>query len=123
DVLVGGLEAEGALRDLVLDLGEPLGDALAVGRRDDAAGDEHVAVRERAGDVVWREALVDVDRCGELLDDRRGGGGEPAFPQLVLARRHRRPGYEPDPARFATNAWMRRRSAFRRMNPSASRWS
>ena len=66
-------------------------------------------------------SLVDGDRLGELLDDGSGGGGEPSFPQLVLARGHRRSGYEPEAARFATSAWMRRRSAFKRMKPSATR--
>ena len=52
--------------------------------RDHAAGGEHARVRERAADVVLRQALVEGDRGGVALHDAVHRLGEAARPRLAL---------------------------------------
>ncbi len=81
DVLELGRELELAALDLGTDLLEALLDGAAVGWRQDALGNQHVGMRQRARDVLGVELAVETDGGVDLLHDFRR-------PELVAAAPH-----------------------------------
>ncbi len=88
DVEVHVLEVEppreAALLDLGADLAEARLDGGEVGRADDAHLGQHGRMGQRSGDVVHREALVEVD-AGRVAQHEAGHGfGEASGPGVLL---------------------------------------
>jgi hypothetical protein len=82
DVLELGRELEAAGLDLLAHPGQPSLDGAAVLGREDALGDQHVAVGDRARDILRVEPAVEPDGGVDLLHDFRRA-------ELVAAAPHR----------------------------------
>ncbi len=70
--------------DLGAHFGKSALDRREVAAPDHAAGGEHAGVRERAGDVVHREALVERNRGGKALHECIHGLGKTSRPGFRL---------------------------------------
>ena len=81
DVLVVDIPDEGALLDLLGDVGKARVDCGLILGRDDALLGEHARVRPAAGDVVGRHVLVDLEARAKLLRELIHALLEPAAPQ------------------------------------------
>ncbi len=75
----------------VCDLGKAAVDLGGVLGGDDSGRAEHRRMRAARGDIFFPQALVDWDRCVNLLHDRRGSATEAATPHAVAVRSIRHP--------------------------------
>ncbi len=83
DVLERAREGEPAALDLGAHGLEALVDGVAVIRRNDAACRQHVAVHQRALDVLGRQAPIDADRLVDRLHERVGRRGKAPAPHKI----------------------------------------
>ena len=72
NVLQLRLPGEGAVADLLFDIGQPTDDGLGVLLRDDALPGEHAGVRHGAGDILLVETPVIVDGNGVSAEISHG---------------------------------------------------